>query len=348
MIWFLPLEQLNERYTEQMYRWVTEGFNRRGVRFIEIFGEPLVRETEGDQFLNWASRVYFTSKQNGLIAELFHAGSVEDGDTFFVADIWHPGIESIPYLADAMGIKVKIFGINYAGPFDPTDLTHKMIRWGRWFERMIYYSFTGVFVGSEFHKRLIRGNVPRLSEESCPIHVTGLVWDEEDAVKGIEPLPTEEQIVLWPHRISSDKNPERFFHVARTLSREFPNVRWVITSSRMKQEFVPDPPVEFITLNKRGYYRMLAGSSLMLSTAYHENFGYTVREATALGVPILCPIRACYPEMIETGANLYDDYDLVGKVRDHLSGDFPIPVATLKQFGGIDQMIDIMTGGSDV
>lgn len=363
MIYYIPLENLDERYTRQMFRWVIAAFRDRDIQHKIIYGETLVHETEGDQFVNWASRVFFTSEQNKRIARLFHEGRVNDGDVFFVADIWHPGIESIPYMADAMNVDVKIYGINYAGPFDPTDPTHRMIRWGGWFEIMAYSFFRGVFVGSDYHARLIRKGfrgavdflgLPIAAEPFlCPLHVTGLVWDEEDAVRGIEPMESDRPIIIWPHRLSPEKNVTQFYEVARALSGKYPRIRWVISSSRMNQEYTPyHSSVEFVRQSKKDYYRMLKGSILMLSTAHHENFGYTVREATALGTPILCPRRADYPEMIESPRNLYDDHELIERVEEVIrwhyyspAGIRPVPVAKLKPFRGIDHMIDIMIGG---
>jgi glycosyltransferase involved in cell wall biosynthesis len=364
MIYYIPLENLDERYTRQMFRWVITAFRDRGIEFRVIHGETLVQETEGDQFLNWASRVFFTSEQNKRIARLFQEGRVNDGDIFFVADIWHPGIESIPYMADAMGINVKIYGINYAGPFDPTDPTHRMIRWGGWFEVMAYSFFTGVFVGSDYHARLIRKGfrgvdydflgLPRAVDPFlCPLHVTGLVWDEHDATEGIEPMESDRPIIIWPHRLSPEKNVDQFYQVVQALSGKYPRIRWVISSSRMNQEYSPvHSSVEFVRQSKKDYYRMMKGSILMVSTAYHENYGYTVREATALGTPILCPRRADYPEMIESPRNLYDDHELIERVEDVIrwhhylpAGTRPVPVAKLKPFRGIDRMIDIMIGG---
>lgn len=346
MLWYLPLEQLEERYTLQMYRWVMRAMQKRMVHYTVVDGVPLSKTTEGGQFLNWTSRAYFASSQVMEVARLFHDGAVNPGDIFFVADIWHPGVEAIAYMADALDIPVRLYGINYAGPFDPTDLTAKMLRWGKYQEAAWYAMFTKVFVGSDFHKQtILRG----MREAGLPpaenIMVTGLVWDEADAVDGIpdDDDGDDRPIVIWPHRISWDKNPAAFYEMVEVLSEEFPHVRWVISSSRREQKYQPEhPAVEFVTQSKFNYYKMLKRATLMVSTAYHENFGYTIREATALGTPILCPMRACYPEMIETRANLYEDDDEFGaRVAVHLMGD-EIPVARLKQFRGIEGMLDEM------
>jgi glycosyltransferase involved in cell wall biosynthesis len=361
MLYYVPLESLEERYTKQMYDWVIKALKKRNINYIAIAPYLLSEVTEGGQFLNWASRAYTCAYQNQMIAKYFHEGKIKNGDKFFIADFWHPGVEAIAYMAQMMDIEVEIYGINYAGPLDPTDLTHRLVKWGFWQEMAWYSSFTKVFVGSQFHKdTIIKNACERLriftdsnlaifeANLDNSIIPTGLVWDEQSVLdsrpvnipnpKYNDPRP----IVIWPHRISPDKNIDGFYEIVRTVRQLGRQVRWLITSSRKGQVYEPEEPeVEFKVLTKGAYYEHLRLSAVMLSTAFHENFGYTVREATAFGTPVLVPERACYPEMVTSRSNRYATNDeavvrLLGALNNKL------PVATLKETRGIEHMLDEM------
>lgn len=350
MIWFVPIEPLEERYTAQMYRWVRSEMDRRNLRYSILQGTALRTVTEAGQFLNWSSTSYYKARQLQQIAELFHQGQVHDGDIFFVGDIWFPGIEMIAYLRDMLHVRCKIYGINYAGPFDPTDLTHPMLYWGGYQEAAWYSMCEKIFVGSRYHKKLIIEGMERWVPNlytwlESKIVVTGLVWNDQEVntTPKMELKQTQDSrpMVIWPHRLSSEKNVEGFYDlVSRFQGR---GIRWVITSSRAGQTYQPElPGVEFYSVTKLEYYNLLRHASLMLSTSYHENFGYTVREATALGTPVLCPRRADYPEMILSQDNLYaSPEEAVVKIIKAVEGR--LPVASLRTMGGFPQMLDLMT-----
>ena len=344
MFWYLPLEKLDERYTLQMYNWVIKALKDRGIEYKVIEGRPLAHTTKGDQFLHWASRVHYCSVQIAQIAKEFDAGAIQHGDTFFIADIWHLGIEAVAYMADAMGIRVKLHGVQHAGPFDPTDKTRVMLRWGKYQEAAWYEMFESVFVGSQYLKDTIRhGMETEGLDPTDNLIVTGQVWDAADAIKTVEPSKRNEKIVVWPHRLSDDKNVDDFYKLVSRLSQRFPNVRWIITSGRLNQTYkTRHDAVEFMTLTKPEYYQLLSDAVLMVSTAFHENFGYTIREATVLKTPILCPRRACYPESILTQENLYGTFDeLCNKTESVLTSN-GLPVAQIIDSGGIETMLNCM------
>jgi hypothetical protein len=53
-IWFLPLEPLQQRYTEQMYRWVAAALDRLCLPYISITGEAYASIKHG-QWLDTGS-----------------------------------------------------------------------------------------------------------------------------------------------------------------------------------------------------------------------------------------------------------------------------------------------------
>lgn len=349
-VYYLPLEPLEERYTEQMYRWIVAAFEKRELDYFIIPGQPLSKTTEGHQFLNWPSRVHYAATQMQQVAERFSRGKVADGDVFFIPDLWHPGVEFIGYMAELSGIKVRLFGIQHAGPFDITDQTNQLLSWGKYLEACWYDLFEGVFFGSQYLVDLV---VQGLRSEGLytgqgeKFHVTGQVWDASDCREQTNwDVALKYPVVIWPHRLAPEKNPRDFYRLAEALAPEFPEVEWWITSSRLKQQFIPPSEmVKFKAVSKPDYYGILAKAQVMVSTAFQENYGYTIREATALDTPILCPDRACYPEMIFSSENLYTGFDqLVNQTRLALKGE--LPVAHLLEQTGINGMIDIILEGS--
>lgn len=346
MFWHIHLEPLDERYTIQWFRWFNAEFVKRKIDFTDIPGSMLSNETPSGQFLDWASRCHWVAEQNKAIASLFHHGQVSEGDTFYFADIWHPGLEAVAYMADLTGIDVKIYAHQHAGVFDRTDIVHPLYPWGRYQEAAWYEMCTKVFVGSEHLKRII---LDGLHNNRMPypgnIVVTGNPYDEHDVkltARHGRFFSKGKPIVVWPHRVSDDKNPTDFFRLVNRLAPEYPDVRWIMTSGRANDEYkTNNASIEFISLTKPVYYALLESATLLVSTAYHENFGYTIREATTLGTPILCPRRACFPEMILSEGNLYNDFDeLVAKTRSALGNG--LSVASLKPNDALNNIFEEM------
>jgi glycosyltransferase involved in cell wall biosynthesis len=356
-LWYLPLERLEERYTAQQYFWMLNAIEAAGLRCAVLPDRPLSRETEGHQFLPWASRCHVALEQSAHLVKAFHSGGVKDGDAILFADLWHPGLEAAAYLRDLLPRPVRLYAIHYAGPFDPHDQTASLGYWGGYQEAAWLHALDGVFVGSQAHYTLIARGLAALAVRDrerllTKVHITGLPFDSSDvrALAASETfaggadrrtLAPPRLTVLWPHRLAPEKDPEAFYTLARRLAPEFPKVRWLVTSSRQGQRAILPAPVEFESVSKAAYYATLASAAVMVSTAYQETFGYTIHEAAALGTPVLCPRRACYPERLADPVHLYDTADeLADKVRQALRGE--LPPAEVRPFGGQAQMAKII------
>ena len=347
MFYHIHLEQLDERYTVQWYRWFASELTKRQVAYINISGEALSPETPSGQFLHWASRCHYTAAQNKKIAFQFAEQLVDDDDIFYFADIWHPGLEAVAYMAELNNIKVKIYAHQHAGVFDKTDIVRPLVSWGAYQEAAWYRICDKVFVGSVYLKSTILNG---LGAAGLPyqdnIVVTGNPYSESDIKLSLSEghfKHNGKQIVVWPHRTSEDKNPTDFFRLVNRLAPEYPDVRWIITSGRAHDTYeTHNASIEFFTLTKPDYYALLNSSTLLVSTAYHENFGYTIREATTFETPILCPRRACYPEMILSSNNLYNDFgELVAKTSSALKNG--LSVATLKPNNALENIFEEMS-----
>ncbi len=351
MIWYVPLERLHERYTAQMYRWVIDGFLRKGMRadidYKVIEGLALTRGIETGEVLDAEGTNHYKATQLVSICKLFKSGEIKDGDTFLIADLWFPGIEMIRYMEAQKKMKVKIAGIHYAGVFDPNDFVNKMAWWAKYNEAGWLILADWVFVGSEYHKKLIDEAMFKEFKSTPYTIATGLVWDSDDVISAIT---QKERTVIFPHRTDKEKNPADFFMLAERIHKQDSSVKFVITSSRKTlASNIPyfDVPkfIELkVGLTKGQYYDELAKAKVLFSSAYQETFGYALNEGLKLKCFPVCPKRCSYPEVVDFDERcLYSNMDeAISKTMAALNSDWDVSSYTEKYSKNIDKMLDIM------
>lgn len=297
MIIYLPLEELPQRYNVMM--------NEAIRPHVDVVVMPLAAgydRIENGQFLDVTKTIGFKAQQLAMVSAMFTAGEVKDGDTFLIGDIFFPGIESIRYMAELLGIKIKMFGFNYAGRADSEDFVRKLGRWADVCEAGYHEVMDGVFVGSQFHKQNVL-NYFRLPEKM--VHVTGYIWDVNyigrtlSANEIYPEMPfteTKEPYCIWPHRIAQEKGWSLFLQIAAL----FKEIKFKVTTcgNAVDVGYLPPNVEYFHNLSKRQYYEIFKEAKYYLSTASQETFGYTLQEAIYFGCRIAVPAQACYPEMV--------------------------------------------------
>jgi hypothetical protein len=280
MLYYIPLEILPMRYTEMQDRVTRKAFNDANINFVTINGEELSAKLGKDQFLNPYSTNYFKFSQLMKICEMFNNGEIKDGDSFYFSDLWFPGIESIKYMAYFIGIKIKIFGIMHAGSFTPTDTVNGMKEWANPFELSIIKASDIIFVGSEQTRQDMITAFPLEYEDLNKIKVTGLAYDFNEVVKYDDPTVKKENIIIFPHRLHAEKQPE----LCKSLEKYFPNCTFIYTHEH--------------NYSKEEYYKLLAKSKILFCASLQENFGYSVLEGCTLGVMPVMPLNnTCYKYM---------------------------------------------------
>jgi len=293
MIYYIALENLEERYTKMMNLALTPLVDK--VIYPKVdFSEDI----STGQFLDINKTIIFKAKQVEMIAELFMDNKIKDGDIFLIGDIFFPGIEAIRYMSELQGIRVTIGAFNYAGRADRTDFVQKLGSWSDSIELGYHQLCDVIFVGSEFHQKAVldKFNIPEYK-----VIMTGLVWDLSYVKNLVKPQKKKEDFVIFPHRITPEKGLEDLKKYAK-LSKK----RIVVTSSHKTVPSVYLPSnVEFkVGLTKKEYYQILSKAKYYLTTAQQETFGYTLQEAIFFGAEIAAPARACYPEMLPV-ENIY-------------------------------------------
>ena len=284
MLYNIPIESLEERYSAQWNTWFPREFKRHGVDWILMYGHTLSDKIREGAFLDVISTNYFKADQLKLIIMYFNQNKIKDGDIFFFHDLWFPGIEMLAYVRDALGIDFKIYGCLHAGTWDEYDFLYRMgMRdWGKHVENGWFKFIDGIFVATDFHKNLI--TYKNLVEER-KIHVTGFPIFPEDLPLQRRSQKERENIVVFPHRLDPEKNPQLFDELKSRI--EGVN-DW---------NFIKTKETCF---NKSQYYMMLNKSKIALSFSDQETWGIAMQEAVFCGCIPLVPddlsYRELYPE----------------------------------------------------
>lgn len=284
MIYNIIIEPLEERYSIQWANWWNTAFNKAGVPSCNITGEILTTKIETGSFLDTHGTIYYKSSQLMTLAKMFKNNVIKNGDVLFFHDLWFPGLEALGYIRDITKVDFKIAGYFHAGAYDPADLLHKvnMQRWVTGCEQSWVKLVDHIFVGSSYHKTLLERltNEPSLDK----IKDIGYPVCKDSISKNVTDMK-KENIVVFPHRLDQEKNPEIF--------------------DRLKFELLAENiPCEFIKTkevisNKIDYYNLLKKAKVAVSTASQETFGIAMVESALLGCVPIAPNRLSYTDTIE-------------------------------------------------
>lgn len=300
---FLPIEPLEERYSAQMLVWVERAFREIGVIYQTLLPKSNYKNIRHGQWLDTYGTTHYRSEQMKLVVKLFEQGKVKDDAVFVIGDVWYPGIEAIKLMADLSGLKhVRVVGWHYAGTADPADLlAHELGGWGmEWENWLVNHYLDAICVGSQFHAKLLHAAFVARGK----VYPVGLAWRPVDVIKSVEGKNIEKQrIVVFPHRIAPEKNPQAFYELAKL----FGSTSWdfVVSTNNpnVARQVEQDPAAQYVRVachdTKQQYYEFLASCSIYYSAATQETFGYALHEAIALGLSVVAPERCSYPEMLE-------------------------------------------------
>ena len=282
---WLPLEILDKRYTAQTRKWYGDEFKKHfDVNMIE--GEQLTSKIESGSFLDAYGTNYYKFTQLAEVAKQFRDKKINDGDIFFIDDLWMPGLEGIKYM-EKMGkeMNIKIYGVMHAGSWIPSDDVATKLgkqKWCKKYEKSLFDLLDGVFVGSQFHKDMITSYMGKNIENK--IYNTGLPFYPSEIHKQTHEhtWKNKSNIVIFPHRLHPEKHPDLFDNMKNKFKDKYPNWDFIKTMD--------------LDLNKNEYLELLNKSKIMVSYADQENFGFSTLEAATLGCALILPNRVVYPE----------------------------------------------------
>jgi len=327
MLYLLPLESLEERYTIWMHKWLLEEADRMKLEYTVIEGTQLTTTIETGAFLDCAGTSYYKASQLMRIAELFRDGKVQNGDKFYLYDLQFPGVEMIKYMAMFSKIDVEVYGSLHAGTWTPSDFICGLLPWIKYTEVGWINMCDGAFVGTEFHKQAIEKSLSGLISDK--IVVTGHPYNYEDVFEEwMNELDrnSEVKVVLFPTRPHAEKGFWEFLHMAVEVGRVDKDAKFIVTGGGygdlrcdteallikwdLSKTELGDRLEHLPGLTKANLYKLMGRASVVYSAALQENFGYAVLEAMTCGVLPVLPNRVSYPELVDGKPMwLYDTYD---------------------------------------
>lgn len=287
MLYVIPIEPLKERYSEQWLRWTKAYLKKTCLRKdYRVINPPAYKSISNGAFLDVVNTNVYKNAQLKIILGMFQKNQVKDGDIFWFHDMWFPGLEMLAYIRDALGLKIKIYGMLHAGTYDPHDfLTQKGMRgWGHYLEASWFKIVNGVFVATNFHKQFIMNG----STYSQPnrIHVTGFPMYAEEFALPQNAYDERDKIIVFPHRLDREKQPDLFDEFKQELLEK---CLWSRDYTFIKTKDVCH--------TKEEYYALLRRAEYAVSFALQETWGIATQEAVLCGCIPVVPNRLSYSEM---------------------------------------------------
>jgi hypothetical protein len=287
-IFLVELEPVETRYTAQWKKYLPEQLSSAGFEVEVVAGpEDAPQDTTPGAFLNFSGTNYWKSEQLKTISKMFAEGKVKDGDYFLYTDAWNPTVLQLKYMAELLGVKIKIGGMWHAGSYDPADFLGRLIGkapWVRHAEMSMYECFDDNFYATDFHVDLFTStfwNDDRDIDRQLLHKIRRVGWPMEylanslDAYKNLE----KKNLILFPHRLAPEKQVEIFEDLAKHL----PQYDFVICQNKK--------------LTKHEYHTLLGQSKMVFSANLQETLGISWYEGLLVDAIPLIPDRLSYSEM---------------------------------------------------
>jgi len=291
MIYLVDLEAVDTRYTKQWKTHVPNLLRRElGEPVTVISGGETPQATTPGAFLNFGGTNVYKSNQLQQIGELFCSGRIKDGDYFLYTDAWNPTVIQLKYMAELLGVKIKIGGLWHAGSYDPQDFLGRLIGdkpWVRHAERSMYEVFDHNFFASVFHIKMFYhafnpNSMLIWSDELYPDgKITRTGWPMEymsDTLLSYKHME-KRNLILFPHRIAPEKQPEIF----RDLKESMPEYEFVMCQEQQ--------------LSKNEYHNLLGEAKIVFSANLQETLGISWYEGALVDAIPMVPDRLSYSEM---------------------------------------------------
>jgi len=293
----IPIEPLEERYSVQWNIWFLKHFIQEKVKVITIYGDKATGIIEHGSFLDVLNtNEYKTSQLNKIITYL---KTYKDNEklVLFFHDLWFPGLTNIAYIREGMGFKnIKIVGCLHAGSYDKFDFLNKanMTKWACFIEKGWFnHVLDEIYVATHFHKQLLLKK--RVTFDN--IKVTGFpIFPIVDFAQG-----KKENIIVFPHRLDSEKQPELFDNIAKSFFKHSSN--WLFLKTKEQ------------CTTKEDYYELLGKSKIAISFALQETWGIAMQEALFLNNLPLVPNRLSYVELYQKEFQYCSITELMQKLR---------------------------------
>ena len=287
MLYLVDLEAVDTRYTKQWKEHLPTQLRDSGMDVTVISGGDVPQATTPGAFLNFAGTNNYKSQQMLEISCLFAQGKVKDGDYFLYTDAWNPTVIQLKYMAELLGIKIRIGGMWHAGSYDPQDFLGRLIGdapWVRSAEHSMFSCYDHNFYATKFHVDLFAEQffdltADELMEINGTVRIVG--WPMEYLKNTLEPYTNtaKKDKIIFPHRLA----PEKQLEIFKDLAASMPEYEWVVAQEH--------------NFSKHEYHTQLAESKIVFSANLQETLGISVYEGALVGAYPLVPDRLSYSEM---------------------------------------------------
>lgn len=280
-VYIVDIEAVDTRYTKQWKEHLPAQLKQHVDSDIKVIsGGDVPQTTTPGAFLNFGGTNVYKSKQLEQIGELFTQGKIKDGDYFLYTDAWNPTVIQLRYMAELLGVRIRIGGLWHAGSYDSQDFLGRLIGetpWARHAEESMYHCYDDNFFATRFHVDMFQAAFPKAKKKLA--HRAG--WPMEYLADSLTPYQGMEKrdLILFPHRIAPEKQPDIF----RDLKQQLPQYEFVMCQ---EQE-----------LTKNEYHNLLGEAKLVFSANLQETLGISWYEGVLLDTIPLVPDRLSYSEM---------------------------------------------------
>jgi hypothetical protein len=294
-VYIVDIEAVDTRYTKQWKEHLPNQMRRAtGLDVKVISGGETPQATTPGAFLNFGGTNVYKSKQLETIGEMFCNGEIKDGDYFLYTDAWNPTVIQLRYMAELLGVNIRIGGLWHAGSYDPHDFLGRLIGdapWVRLAEHSMFQVYDHNFYATDFHIDLfVEGVLDWTWEEGADeaeryanesVHRVG--WPMEYLKDSLEQYKHMEKrnLILFPHRIA----PEKQVDIFRDLAEQLPEYEFVVCQER--------------ELTKNEYHNLLGEAKMVFSANLQETLGISWYEGALVDAIPFVPDRLSYTEMAE-------------------------------------------------
>ena len=369
-LFYMGLESYEARYTLQLTEWNKRVFDRRGIDYVIVPGEPLTFDQAivTGQVLDAHGRSYFGMSQIMTLVRWMKEGAVTSEDVVYFEDMFQPGIESLPYIMDQIAPehRPKVFVRCLAQSIDPDDFVHVwgMEKWMGLYEKMVDSFVTGVLATNEEMVAHMR-----IAGWTAPIYnISGLAFGKAEVLgrvggkENIKPFADRPRRVGFAARFDQEKQPGFFMDLIEMYGEltsepcEFAiysggplrsnNPEYVERARRMEAE---GRLKIFDNITKNEYYAHLNDTRVLFNCALQDWVSNTVSEADTLGCNVLYPAYRSFPETFANDPNrLYVPWsidDAYHKMCNLLqTPHHNMGLISDWNNGTVDRIIDIITG----
>ena len=291
-IYIVDIEAVDTRYTKQWKEYLPKQLQRATNIDIEVIsGGEAPQATTPGAFLNFGGTNVYKSKQFETIGEMFCKGQVADGDYFLYTDAWNPTVIQLRYMAELLGVDIRIGGLWHAGSYDPQDFLGRLIGdkpWVRNAERSMFDCYDHNFFATQFHIDLFlqtfkNKDNPKEFRQVNEDKIKRVGWPMEYLATSLDSYKNmpKEDIILFPHRVA----PEKQVDIFNDLKSSLPQYEFIVCQER--------------ELTKNDYHNLLGRAKMVFSANLQETLGISWYEGLLVDCIPMMPDRLSYSEMAD-------------------------------------------------